>query len=947
MNIYAFLPHLRSGRSKFSSNIVLQEALMFNHNYLYPYRVFFLFFVTLCGLNGYSQVKINSTNGCIQLDGPDLDISEDLGQLSGPNLFFDFEEFSLQEGDIATFSGPDMIANIFSGVTGGSQSEINGRINSEIPGANFFLINPRGVIFGEKASVNVSGSFTVSTADIIHFSDGGRFDVSNPANTVLTTSPPTAFGFLNNNQQGSDAIRLSGTQLSSADDSALNFIGGDIHITNGKLTTIQGDISLISTISSGEIPYDASEMRFNIAESTVSERGSIEIINRTEITINGDGAGKLEIDGEMVVLDSSTIVAQNNGTGNGEGITISSNTLDLSNQAQISSTTFMGLGDGSDINLNSDEIRLGGGSAVATASILGVGGDISVNANRLIIQDSAQISTNAFGQFNAGAVSVNLENLDINNGGTITASTFGIGNGGDISIKAKDITLTGNETIPLTGIVAQSIFIPQAGLFGEGNGGSITIDTNTLTISDGSGISATTNSTGDGGTISLDATKVVVSDKLSTIFTGIAAQSQSSDVDSGDAGEIVITTSEFELLTGGTVSTVTAGGGSSGDVTIDADALRISGGRLSSTTFGTGKGGDVHIISSSILMEGKEDIQFTGIDAQTQFAGLEKGGNAGAIDIIADSLELTAGAQISTSTFNNGGKGGNIHVKAQIISLAGSNSNAPTSINAQTQNGSDGGTITLEGGKISIAEHAEVNAESFADGPGGITMIKATDLLIRDNGSVISSSLGNGNAGDIDIDVSRSARLNRSGIISTSATTANGGSINIGAPVLEVFASSIRGDAQIDGGDVSIEAETLVHLINGSIDVQAGRNGGNITIDPKFVILDGSNLVARAIEGNGGDITVISEVFLTTPNSAIDASSEKRLPGEITIAAPDIDIAGSLAVLPSSFVKTGEKLVDHCAERSEENISSFIVSGHGGLPIQPINFLPAFHTDRN
>jgi hypothetical protein len=33
-------------------------------------------------------------------------------------------------------------------------------------------------------------------------------------------------------------------------------------------------------------------------------------------------------------------------------------------------------------------------------------------------------------------------------------------------------------------------------------------------------------------------------------------------------------------------------------------------------------------------------------------------------------------------------------------------------------------------------------------------------------------------------------------------------------------------------------------------------NGGNITIDPQFVVLDHSSIIAQAIEGHGGDITI-------------------------------------------------------------------------------------------
>jgi large exoprotein involved in heme utilization and adhesion len=83
-------------------------------------------------------------------------------------------------------------------VTGGSPSTIDGTINCSIAGANFFFINPFGVMFGPNAQVNVSGAFAVTTADYVKLGNGGRFDARNPANDVLTAAPVTAFGFLGN-----------------------------------------------------------------------------------------------------------------------------------------------------------------------------------------------------------------------------------------------------------------------------------------------------------------------------------------------------------------------------------------------------------------------------------------------------------------------------------------------------------------------------------------------------------------------------------------------------------------------------------------------------------------------------------------------------------------------------------------------------------------------------
>ena len=87
-------------------------------------------------------------------------------------------------------------------MTGGSRSSIDGTIKSTIPNADLYLIKPSGIVFGQDAKLNMSGSFHASTADYLKFSDGGRFDSTIPANSLLTVATPSAFGFLSDSPKG-------------------------------------------------------------------------------------------------------------------------------------------------------------------------------------------------------------------------------------------------------------------------------------------------------------------------------------------------------------------------------------------------------------------------------------------------------------------------------------------------------------------------------------------------------------------------------------------------------------------------------------------------------------------------------------------------------------------------------------------------------------------------
>ncbi len=125
--------------------------------------------------------------------------------------------------------------------------------------------------------------------------------------------------------------------------------------------------------------------------------------------------------------------------------------------------------------------------------------------------------------------------------------------------------------------------------------------------------------------------------------------------------------------------------------------------------------------------------------------------------------------------------------------------------------------------------------------------------------------------------------------------------------------------------------------------------GGNVTIDPQFVLLQNSQIVANAFEGQGGNIRIQAQrAFLADPASIVSASSALGINGVVNIQAPVTSISGAIAPLPQEFAPITELLRDRCAGRLREGrVSRLVLGGRDGIPSEPGSLLlsPLIQTD--
>ena len=299
-----------------------------------------LFFLSLifCSIGqAIGQVVVDSSFSSGQaLVGPNFQIPDSLGKTVGGNLFHSFTEFNVQTGGSATFTGPNAINNILGRVTGGNVSEIDGLIKSDIPGANLYLMNPNGFLFGENARVDVDGAFTVSSRDRINLGKDGVFLAADPDKSVFTSSSPQAFGFLGGNPAGK--ITFNGTRLVTGDD--INFAGGEVLLEKARL------ISEAAGANSGNIIVEADAVTIregqlrsesvggNSGSVIISSKGPVLIENPRSAPDTGEGLDRGEfIDNirnrDVAFGDETGLMSLATGAGQTGGVTVAAPSINM------------------------------------------------------------------------------------------------------------------------------------------------------------------------------------------------------------------------------------------------------------------------------------------------------------------------------------------------------------------------------------------------------------------------------------------------------------------------------------------------------------------------------------------------------------------------------------------------------------------------------------------
>ncbi len=841
------------------------------------------------------------------------------------NLFHSFSEFNIQPGQTASFGAPEghdpaVVSNILARVTGGSGSNIEGTLNTRsMPQANFFLMNPKGVVFDPGAKLEVGGAFVVTTANELHLADGGRLATMDVELTdaTLTVAAPSAFGFLNAEPQGVTIAGVAGdpdnaTDLKVDPGKALSVVSGDMTVINGKVQAPSGRVNVISVASPGRVEFDATAIDAPVELDSSIQLGDVSLSDRSDVNIDGDGGGRLVIRAEDVTADGAFITAQTLGDVDGGLIDIAlTGDLVITNEGAIEAAIEDGgTGDGRAIRVEARNVSiLNEGLIGSRSETTGDGGAIDLDVDQALVMDNF-----------SGLFAVNN----------------GLGDGGDIHVDADSVSILGafdGNFENTTGIAA------VVGSAAEGTGGDVVINTRTLDMANFAVIGASTLGPGDGGNVDILATESLsIGSPDALFFSGISVQTIQG-VGGGDAGQMTIITGSLEMVNGAILNTNTLGTGLAGDIRITADRIYVD--HLDNMFFPTG------IFAQAFPQNIPPDQQ-----------GIAVPGTAGNIEIDTGSLEVVNGAQVSATTTGSA-DGGSITIFADDILLDDQfNSAFFTSITAQTQAdepgvGGKGGDITIggRGGEtLTLRNAAGISASTFGTGAGGDIIIDVETLVLENNSEIESESNGTdtvdtqfGRSGDIEIHATKTIWLSGQSAVATTAFQADAGKVVLeaGMTIDLIDRSAVSAQAGLNGGSVTLNAPQRISLHNSTVTAEATENGGNITMDPILVDLQqGSRVIANAMNGDGGSIKILTEILRRSPDSVIDASSQFGVSGTVDINS-NLDLAGSLVTLPVSLLTNQAQLSPRCAAQFSGNVSSFTVQYSSVVPIEPGGWLPS------
>ena len=612
-----------------------------------------------------AQISSDGTLSTTVITNDAINFLIENGDRTGDNLFHSFREFSIPNLGEAYFNNNPDITNIFSRVTGGNISDLQGSIRANGT-ANLFLINPAGIIFGENASLNIGGSFFATTADTIVFPNDIEFSATDTQEPpLLSINIPLGIQFGSTPQpvvvqsQVLDPVAESTVGLQVPSGQTIALVGGNLEFPGGGITASTGRIELGSVASNSFVNITPLESGWTLDYQGVREFQDINLTDSAFINTSGNSGGNIKIQARRVnVTQGSGIFANTFGDESGgilriratESIEVSNSqeNLERVDNTSITNPLFSQL-----------STRVFGSAQ---------GSELIVETPNFTLAGLAFVSASTIGEGDAGDVRFQVEHLRVLDGAQIGAAVVRSGNGGNVDIVADTV-----EIIGFSQGLASGIFVnPQPGSIG--NGGNLTIEAGLLRIAEGGVVTASTLGNGNAGDITLQANEIDISgvsesNQFASRITAFSATDFS-------AGSVNIITDNLTIRDGATISVSSLGDVGAGNLTVDAQTVILDNQGSLEAQIVAGNQGNIELTTDLLILRNNSNI--------TTNAGEQANGG----NITIESINLVALEDSNITANARSGQGGNITITAQGFFLSGD-----SNITASSEFGIDGVVI--------------------------------------------------------------------------------------------------------------------------------------------------------------------------------------------------------------------------------------------------------------
>jgi len=872
------------------------------------------------------------------------------GGANGKNLFHSFERFDLATDDVGLFSAEVPTHYVISRVTGDDVSEIFGTLQTGngLEGADFYFLNPRGVVFGPNARLDVGGSFHVSTADELGFTGGEVFVArADGAVPTLTVANPVDFGFWVDDAAPAgiwfDKTRASDFAVQA--DATLSVIAGRIEMAGPgdqaqpNVGADGGVVQLAAAPAGTRIPVDLDDLQD--IEALRSDTALIRFTGGGGARVTGSGAeapgriairaGRFEMVRDQLGGASGILRAQASGRAPEGSIAIDvevAGAIEFDRGQIVSSTTSSN--SSGDIRLAGERIALAGGTIVR--------GEILANSAERpgpgILADAGD-----------GVVEIS--------GGSQLCTEDELVNGnsqgkvGDIAVIASELRVTGSGIAAVGGDVIGSAILATSR--GEGDAAVVRVDADRVSVLDGGEIKAVrlqnTQSLDavppdDPGRIEVYAGQLLIRDgAIGSITNGVGRGADvavvadrieiASTGNSGPTGEVV--TGQISTITErSTLFGFEFDGGQGGDLSIRVGSEQqpgsvelIGGGQIRAVTRSDSDAGNLQLRVTGGSLTATGAFEFEDALGETRtvpsgvFSRSEAGatGDGGGLQIAADSVLLDGRAEISARTETDGDAGDLLIAARALVSVRGNSTISARGAGGAFVSGGprpgNGGNLTIDTDVLEVLEGGKISASASGTGDAKDVNITARDILVSGEGSgVFAQALG------------RSVNTGRAGNLIFAPHDGERMTLRV-----------------LDGAELSVEAEEFG--APGDIDIRGAdlveiASGGSINARVERVTLRAGE-TAEDLPELASDIRISDTNKVVISGGTITAETEgPAFGGKIEIAANDIILRSGSSVTTASTAVDGGNAGDIALaagrkfEASNSSITTTAVDAGGG-----------------